>query len=699
MASSIAWRVFAGTSAVVGLVVVAALILASTAARRTADASARRGLEQAADLVAQLLSGRERSMAGGARVFVQAPYFRTLVAERGRDDILDQTFEAVEQLEAEWVFITDERGTLLAKSDEPSAAGDALGSVALVSNALRGQISGGFGVSGDSLLFQATAVPIALPDMAPLGVLVATRVVDSTLTRDLRAATASDVVFYVVDRAGAPHVVVSTLPQTSEIASAMASLLPGPMPNAESQRDLAIGGTEWLSQSTALTTAGGEVVGGFLVLRPQDTALATLSGVRRSLAAAALFGFLLALLAGWLTARSVTRPVRVLSHALLQAAEGNYETSPSGPLTDIVDHGEIGALARAVNALFLDLRDRDALGASTTSYTTDAVIETSLVSTAAATGGSVVRRVRPLTSLPAPAGLKQGDMLANRYRIEGVLGSGGMGMVYKAHDRALGEMIALKLLQPDIIAGDAQVWEHLRDELRLARRITHRNVVRIHDIGESDGVPFLTMEFVDGTSLQSVIQTRGSLPVPAVLSLGRQLMRALSAAHEADIVHADVKPANILVGPNGVVKVTDFGVAHVVRSAQRVYRETSRTDSGVSGRLAGAVVGTPQYLAPELLIGGPPSVAGDLYAAGVVLHECLIGTTPYAADTPVAFIASKLSAETAPTIARSATVARASTNESIPTALSALIHRLLDSEATRRPRSAADVHESLMQIR
>ena len=126
-----------------------------------------------------------------ARVFVQGPYFRTLVAESRRDDILDQTFEAAEQLDASWVFITDASGMLVAKSDEPSASGDQLANVALISGALRGQVMTGFGGSGDSALFQATAVPVAAPGGSPFGVLVATRLLDSAMAVDIATATPS----------------------------------------------------------------------------------------------------------------------------------------------------------------------------------------------------------------------------------------------------------------------------------------------------------------------------------------------------------------------------------------------------------------------------------------------------------------------------------------------------------------------------
>ncbi|MBL0171473.1 MAG: serine/threonine protein kinase [Gemmatimonadaceae bacterium] len=272
-------------------------------------------------------------------------------------------------------------------------------------------------------------------------------------------------------------------------------------------------------------------------------------------------------------------------------------------------------------------------------------------------------------------------------------------MVYKARDRVLGEAVAVKLLRPEFAMVDDAARVQLREELRMARRITHRNVVRTHDIGESDGVPFLTMEYVEGASLSTVIRVTGALPVPAVLSLARQLMRALSAAHEQHIVHGDIKPQNLLVGPNGVLKVTDFGVAHVVRKAQRTPGVMTPTTSSVAGRLAGAIVGTPEYLAPEQLIGGAASVATDLYEAGIVLHECVVGATPSGADTPMAFLANKLAEQperrsrTAAAIASDARATRA-----VPGGLEALIAQLTRPDPDQRPTSASIVLARLAHI-
>ncbi len=708
-ASSITWRVFAGTAIIVGVVVMMALLMASSAARRSADAAARRNLEQAADLVAQLLAGRERSLAGGARVFVQGPYFRTLVAERRRDDILDQTFEAVEQLDAKWVFITDGVGTLLAKSDEPSAAGDALGRVPLVAGALRGSLTGGFGVSGDSLLFQTIAVPVALPGGAPFGVLVATRVIDSGVAADVRSATASEVVFFTRDPDGQPHLVASTLPITNTLRDGIAASIavPGSRGGRDGQlvgSEVALGGVRWISHSSSLATAGGDIVGGFAVLRPHDDALATLSAVRRSLFTAAGLGFVLALLAAWIAARSVTQPVRALAAAVRRAADGNYTASAATTASDDAPGGDIGSLSRAFDALLIDLRDKDSLSATTAAAV---AVDESRRDAAPHDNTKSARRAvaRDLTfggssaRLAPRVSVQRGFLLANRYRIESMIGSGGMGIVYCARDRVLGEVVAVKLLRPEVVALESAAHAQLREELRLARRITHRNVVRTHDIGESDGVPFLTMEYVEGASLATVIRVRGSLPVPAVLSLARQLMRALSAAHDQAIVHGDIKPHNLLLGPNGVLKVTDFGVARVVRNARKTPGILDAPDAGVAGRLGGAIIGTPEYLAPEQLIGGAATVSSDLYASGIVLHECLVGRTPYGADTPIAFLANKLSEPTERlTRPTAAVAAEARATHGVPDRVEELVAWLTQPAPEHRPRSAAEVLAHLVRM-
>ncbi len=637
-------RVFLGTASIVAVVIVAAFMITSAQLRRAGEVSARRGLEQSADLVAQFLAGRSRSLAGGARVFVQGPYFRTLVAEQRRDDILDQAFEASEQLGADWVFITDARGTLLAKSDEPAAERSAMGNVPLVAGALRGLVTSGFGVSRDSLLFQAVAVPIQTPNGAPIGVLVATRLVDSLLVRDVKTTTSSDLLFYVRDASGRRTVAVSTLGHSAPVTRAVSTLADGVAAADTAHPDVTLDGVQYLTQGSTLTTAGGEVIGGFVVLRSRNAELTGIATLRRALLIAGLIGLLLSWLAAYIAARSIARPVRTMAGIVRRAAEGRYVAATDDLLATMDSGREMQDLGSAFVSLMTDLRDKDVLtGLSPKSLAAATADDVTPI-----TRGSkqVVGGVAPRALFAARPGFAMlpGNVLANRYVIDAVVGSGGLGIVYRARDRVLNEPVAIKVLRAELLNVDNGARTRFADELRVARRISHRNVVRVHDIGEADGITFLTMEFVDGASLQTIIESRGALPTTAVLSIARQLLRALAVIHAEGVVHGDLKPANLLLGPSGVLKVTDFGIARVMRSETRT-RSGDDTSTDVAGRLAGAVVGTPEYMAPEQLIGAPASVASDLYAAGVVLYECLRGTTPFAADTRVTFLAHKMAME------------------------------------------------------
>jgi len=241
------------------------------------------------------------------------------------------------------------------------------------------------------------------------------------------------------------------------------------------------------------------------------------------------------------------------------------------------------------------------------------------------------------------SGLQPGVVLAGRYVVESELGAGGNGIVYRAHDRVLGERVALKRLRPELLAAEPLAAGRLAHALRLAQRIHHRNVVRIHDVGESAGAPYVAMELVDGRSLAALLQLRGPLSEPAVVALAAQLARALEAAHAHGVVHGDLKPANLLVDRHGQLKVGDFGLAAVLRQAVAGRADAALPESaGPRRQLMGALIGSPEYLAPEVLLGEAPHARADLYAAGVVLHECLTGSTPFHADSPGEFLARKL---------------------------------------------------------
>ncbi len=228
---------------------------------------------------------------------------------------------------------------------------------------------------------------------------------------------------------------------------------------------------------------------------------------------------------------------------------------------------------------------------------------------------------------PAPSGsgpdgrFAPGTVLAARYRIVALLGRGGMGEVYRADDLKLGQPVALKFL-PEGLAADPQRLVYFHNEVRLARQVAHPNVCRVYDIGEADGQPFLSMEFVDGEDLASLLRRIGRLPEDKGVEIGRQLCAGLAAAHDRGVLHRDLKPANVMLDGRGRVRITDFGLA------------------AVADACAGDVrAGTPAYMAPEQLAGREVTVQSDLYALGLVLYELFTGKRPFPArrreeDTP-----------------------------------------------------------------
>jgi serine/threonine protein kinase/tetratricopeptide (TPR) repeat protein len=207
-----------------------------------------------------------------------------------------------------------------------------------------------------------------------------------------------------------------------------------------------------------------------------------------------------------------------------------------------------------------------------------------------------------------------------RYHVESLLGSGGMGKVYKARDRELERTVAIKVLRPDLMT-DPMALQRFKHELLLASSISHPNILRIHDLGEYKGVKFISMAYVDGGDLTQVLRKEGRLPLDRVLNIMRQLAAALAAAHGVNVVHRDLKPQNILMGSADHIYVTDFGIAKTLESDR-----TSVTRTG-------AVLGTPLYMSPEQVEGKPLDHRSDLYTYGLILYEMLTGVLPFSGDT------------------------------------------------------------------
>ena len=209
-----------------------------------------------------------------------------------------------------------------------------------------------------------------------------------------------------------------------------------------------------------------------------------------------------------------------------------------------------------------------------------------------------------------------GTILNERYRIVGLLGRGGMGEVYRAEDLTLGQPVALKFL-PEALSADGGALARFHREVRVARQISHRNVCRVYDIGEAEGLPFLSMEYVRGEELSSVLKRFGRLPADKATAIARQLCAGLAAAHEAGVLHRDLKPSNVMIDEKGDVRVTDFGLAGLLE------------EFGAGA----ALEGTPEYMSPEQLAGRELNERSDIYSLGLVLYELYTGRKAFTANT------------------------------------------------------------------
>src|SRR5262245_62067153 len=262
-----------------------------------------------------------------------------------------------------------------------------------------------------------------------------------------------------------------------------------------------------------------------------------------------------------------------------------------------------------------------------------------------------------------------GTVIAERYRIYGLIGRGGMGEVYRADDLKLRQSVALKFLPRDVETNTAR-RTLLLNEVRIARQISHSNVCRVYDVGEVEGRHFLSMEYVDGEDLSGLLRRIGRLPRDKAIQIARQLCAGLAAAHEQGVLHRDLKPSNVMIDGRGRARITDFGLA--------------RLDEEIHG--ADVRAGTPAFMAPEQLAGKGVTVRSDLYSLGLVLYELFTGQPAFKAPTPAEAARRKL--ETTPT-------SPAHLIEGFDPAVERVILRCLERDPANRPASAPAVAAAL----
>ncbi len=307
---------------------------------------------------------------------------------------------------------------------------------------------------------------------------------------------------------------------------------------------------------------------------------------------------------------------------------------------------------------------------------------------------------KPGDPTPSARGSSQGPIeigqsFGTRYHIISLLGVGGMGAVYKAWDAELGVAVALKVVRPEIAAdpvASSEIERRFKRELLLARQVTHPNVVRIHDLGEVNGIKYITMPFIDGADLSTILKEQTKLPVDRVLRMARGMVSGLVAAHGAGVIHRDLKPANIMIGQGDEPTIMDFGIARSAGGPELAPNvgkailpdKISRTAAiAANSTLAGVIIGTVAYMAPEQARGGVVDERADIYAFGLILYDMLVGGRRSArALSAVEELQERMLTPPPPP---------RSIEPSIPEAIDAIIRRCLEPDADKRFQTSAEL--------
>jgi HAMP domain-containing protein len=618
---SLSLKIFFAAALLILIAVGGAIAISAARSRAIADAKIADDLKRAGPAWESFQRNRYEELHRALAVVVNNAGTISMMAEQDAATTFDTLKrEQASSARADFLIAVDATGTAFARTDKPLPYSRDMRAVPTIAAALQGEDDAEGIWLSDRKLYHVVAAPVLQGGSQTVGVIAAAFQINDDVASSLKSLVNAEVVFLAdtarLEEPPKPAVAASTMRDTSSaVLSAIVAtprLVPavlregkaiGPLP-------LDVSGDTYLAYLLPIRSSTDQLVGAAVALRSRDRELAPFRRIQNIQVLVGLAALVIAFVLSFVLARRITGPVDRLVRATEAVRVGDLETE-----LPVESNDEIGILARSFRAMLEELKEKAALEKYVASLTMSLGGEETLLATRVSGAG--------------PAGSSHdepqiGTLFAGRYEIQSVLGKGGMGIVYKAHDRELDDLVAIKTLRGEVLSADPSLLDRFKQEIRLARRITHPNVLRTHDLGESNGLRFLSMEFVKGLTLKHLLETGEILPTPVGLRIAKQVCAGLAAAHEVGVIHRDIKPQNIIIEPTGGLKIMDFGIARLTE------------DRGMTA--TGTVIGTPDYMSPEQARGLPLDYRSDIYSTGVVLYEVFTGSLPFEGDSPLAVV-------------------------------------------------------------
>lgn len=637
-----------------------------------------------------------------------------LVSDKESLTLQDLSLEYKNVYDFDVLFFIDNRGNILARSDQPDAIGVNLaGKSSLFDNALVGKVSRGF-MSSQGKLMQAVAAPIfdnVARDVVKGSVVLAYELSRKT-AQEIVALTESHIGFFTFTRddTGVINgVEKSTMAdgqlsqKENEHLSSNASAWQDVLESESSvfRKRFNVDNNIQHSVFRRISSKDGNPLGFVVAMRSATELKRPFEEIKKQLLLIGSLCLVLASVFAALMAHGVSRPIIRLVEMTKLIQGGLY------PSDDYKSHAkdEMGLLQNALVQMGQSLRDKAEFEAYLAELANEVESDTSINFSAKEVADKLVtnennenlsddlnteddeKTVIQSSIVSKASSTNSQRIIDDRYQLLSPLGSGTMGDVYLATDIELDDEVAVKVMKKDFFQNIEGL--NFKEEIRLARKITHRNIVRTFDFGSSNNELYITMEYVKGYDLGRLITKKGALDLNIGIAVSKQICSAMIAAHQMGIIHRDLKPSNMIINRQGILKIMDFGLAMQVNTSS-VELNASTEAHQQEGKLGGPIMGTPRYMAPEQFNGSSElDVRTDIYAIGIIMFTIFNGTPPFSADD-FHQLASKHINDPVPEIT--------SRKISIPTALKAIIHKALAKKPEERFQSVREMIEQLNTI-